>query len=236
MKSTAGKTAAISSGNVEIDKKMGGGIPVGSLTLIDGQSDAGKSVLSQQMTWGALNNGFRATVFTTENTVRSLIKQMESLGLDVLDEFLLSKLKIYPFKPVKGSQGVGPALANLLQALVKEETQDLVIVDSLTSFIAQVSTEDLITFFEECKGLCDKGMTLVLVVHSYAFTDTTLIRISSMCDAHLSLRVEQYGAHLAKTLEVAKVRGAERKTGNIISFDVEPKYGMRITPFSKAKA
>ncbi|MCH8206378.1 MAG: hypothetical protein IH956_05180, partial [Chloroflexi bacterium] len=39
----------VSTGNVEIDKKMGGGIPVGSMTLIEGESDSGKSVLSQQM-------------------------------------------------------------------------------------------------------------------------------------------------------------------------------------------
>ena len=37
-------SATISTWNAEIDKKMGGGIPMGSLTLVEGQSDAGKSV------------------------------------------------------------------------------------------------------------------------------------------------------------------------------------------------
>ena len=37
-------------------------------------------------------------------------------------------------------------------------------------------------------------------------------------------------------LEVSKVRNAERTTGNIISFEVEPKMGMRIIPITKAKA
>ncbi len=44
----------VSTGNPEIDKKIGGGIPEGSLSLIEGQSDAGKSVLVQQLVWGAL--------------------------------------------------------------------------------------------------------------------------------------------------------------------------------------
>ena len=52
------KKRSISSGNLELDKKMGGGIPEGSLTLIEGQSDSGKSVLVQQLTWGALQDGF----------------------------------------------------------------------------------------------------------------------------------------------------------------------------------
>jgi archaellum biogenesis ATPase FlaH len=39
----------VSSGSVEIDKKMGGGIPEGSLILIEGSSNAGKSVVTQQL-------------------------------------------------------------------------------------------------------------------------------------------------------------------------------------------
>ena len=67
------KKQIISTGHPEIDKKLGGGLPVGSLTLIEGQSDAGKSVLCQQMIWGSLNQGCRAILFTTENTTRSLL-------------------------------------------------------------------------------------------------------------------------------------------------------------------
>ena len=48
------KDEIICTGHSEIDKRLGGGIPVGSLTLIEGQSDAGKSVLAQQMMWLSL--------------------------------------------------------------------------------------------------------------------------------------------------------------------------------------
>ena len=87
---------SITSGNLELDKKMGGGIPEGSLTLIEGQSDSGKSVLVQQLTWGALQDGFRVLIYTTENTTRSLLSQMKDLGLDIDDYFLLDRVKIYP--------------------------------------------------------------------------------------------------------------------------------------------
>ena len=74
------------------------------------------------------------------------------------------------------------------------------------------------------------------IVHSYAFDDKMLIRIRSLCDAHLTLRMEQVGDRLVKVMEVAKVRNADQSTGNIISFDVEPGIGMKIIPISKAKA
>ena len=55
-------------------------------------------------------------------------------------------------------------------------------------------------------------------------------------DHHLKLRLEEVADRLIKVLEVSKVRNAERTTGNIISFDVEPGLGMRIIPVTKAKA
>jgi flagellar protein FlaH len=44
------------------------------------------------------------------------------------------------------------------------------------------------------------------------------------------------GSKMIKILEVSKVRGAEMNTGNIISFDVEPNWGIRVIPYSKARA
>jgi flagellar protein FlaH len=36
-------------------------------------------------------------------------------------------------------------------------------------------------------------------------------------------------------MEVAKVRGASKRTGNIVSFEIEPGWGMRIIPISRAR-
>ncbi len=226
----------ISTGNEEIDKKLGGGIPVGSLVLIEGESDSGKSVLTQQMMWGSLRDGHRVSLLTTENTFKSLIRQMQSLNLDIIDQCLLGWFKVYPVKAMRAKEGTDHALQELLRAVGLQHTRDVVIIDSLTSFIAHSPVENVMGFFEECKSLCDQGLTVILVAHSYAFSDSTLVRISSLCDAHLRLHLDNLGDRLMKILEVAKVRGAQRHTGNIVSFDVEPGWGMRIIPFSKAKA
>ncbi len=229
-------TKVISTGNNEIDKKLGGGIPLGSLVLMEGQSDAGKSVVCQHFTYGALNSNLNMAYYTTENTVKSLLSQMNSLNLDITDYFLCDRMRIYPVITNEDSN-TREAFASMLDHFdhLPVNTK-LVIVDSLTGLLTHGDERSTIDFFSSCKRMCDYGRTIICVCHSYAFDDKMLIRVRSLCDAHLVLRMEQVGDRLIKVMEVAKVRNADQSTGNIISFDVEPGLGMKIIPISKAKA
>lgn len=222
----------IPTGNGDLDNKMGGGVPVGSLTLIEGDSGAGKSVLSQQMMHGCLVEGYRVSLFTSENAVKSLVKQMRSLNLDIMDYLLLSKLRVFP---IETSRLGREAPSTLLQAMRRGRGRDMIFVDSLTSSIPRSSDEEVLGFFEDCKRLCGDGTTVIAIVHSHGLTGELLTRIRSLCDAHLRLRTEEVGNKLVKTLEVTKVRGADQTTGNIISFEVEPGWGIRVIPINKAK-
>ena len=230
-----GKT--ITTGSTEIDKKLGGGIPVGSLVLLEGQSDAGKSVLSQHFSHSTLNDKISVACYTTENTVKSLLSQMNSLNLDVTDYFLCDRLRIYPVEMTAEDADVGESFNALKKHFESLQPWfELIIFDSLTGMVAHADDRGIIDFFAGCKKLCDQGRTIVTIVHSYAFADQMLIRVRSLCDAHLVMKIDQLGERLVKTMEVAKVRNADQSTGNVISFDVEPGIGMKIIPISKAKA
>lgn len=226
----------VATGNPEVDKKIGGGIPEGSLSLIEGQSDSGKSVLLQQLIWGALVENFRVVYYTTENTTRSLLRQMESLGMNIMDHFLLGKLNVYPVPSALTPEESMTFFSRLLSHVSRQTSYDIIAMDSLTSFVSHVPERDTLTFFTAMKNICDENKTLLITLHAYAFDESMFIRIRSICDAHLRLRIEEVGDQLVKVLEVAKVRGAEKSTGNIVSFEVEPGLGMRIVPITKAKA
>ena len=117
----------------------------------------------------------------------------------------------------------------------QNKDHELVVIDSITPLIDYTSLEDVLHYFERCKSLCDDGKTIINIAHSFAFNEEVLTRIRSMCDAHLRLGIEEVGDKLLKFVEVAKVKGADKPTGNILSFDVEPGIGMKILPLSKAK-
>lgn len=223
----------ISSHNPEFDSKLGGGIPVGSLMLIEGTSGAGKSVISQLLISGALQDGFTAALFTSENTVRSLVSHMQKLDMDILDYLLLGKFKAYPMALAWLGEDAPTAL---WIALRQQEKQDLLVVDSLTSATIQ-STEDsmILYFFEECQQICSTGKTIIVTLHAEGVSDDLLNPIRAMCDVDLRVRTSQDGQRLVKTLEVSKVRGAGGTTGAIVGFEVEPGWGLRIIPISKAR-
>jgi flagellar protein FlaH len=231
------KKEYIVTGVPEVDAKLGGGIPLGSLCLIEGHSDAGKSVLCQHLTNGTLVAGeISVAYYTTENAVRSLISQMDSLALYVLDHFLADRLRIYPLtfhSDMQGGARPFHVLTNHFSRLQPEFK--LIIIDSITLLVAHSNPVTIIDFFSQCKSLCDDGKTIILVAHSYAFEEDMLARTRSLCDARFRMRLEQVGDSMIKLMEVLKVRGAERPTGDVVSFDIEPKLGMRIIPLAKAR-
>jgi flagellar protein FlaH len=231
------KKEVIITGVPEVDEKLGGGIPLGSLCLIEGHSDAGKSVLCQHLTNGTLVTGETSVAYyTTENHVRSLISQMDSLALYALDHFLADHLRIFPLT-FSGSMQGGHKPFYVLSHHFSHLPQDfkLIIVDSITLLVSHSKPVAIIDFFSRCKGLCDEGRTIILVAHSYAFEEEMLSRVRSLCDARFRLKLEQVGDSMIKLMEVLKVRGAERPTGDVVSFDIEPKLGMRIIPLAKAR-
>ncbi len=221
----------------EVDEKLGGGIPLGSLCLVEGHSDAGKSVLCQHLANGTLITGeISVAYYTTENNVRSLITQMDSLAMYVLDHFLADKLRIFPLSFRRGMQGgQGPFHVLTLHFSNLPQEFKLIIIDSITLLVAHSNPVAIIDFFSQCKALCDEGRTVILVAHSYAFEEDLLSRTRSLCDARFRLRLEQVGDSMIKLMEVLKVRGAERPTGDVVSFNIEPKVGMRIIPLAKAR-
>jgi len=224
-------------GNLRLDEKLGGGIPLGSLTLIEGTSSSGKSVLNQHLMSGALQDGHQVACFSSEDNFESLRTQMGSIGLRVSRYMATGHLRVFPLhepEPNEDCSALLTALYEELEGLPRESK--VIAVDSITN-LASVSPDNAVTgFFSRCKRLCRNGKTIFLVVHSFAIDEAMLIRLGSLCDAHLRLSVENVGDRQVRVLEVSKIRNASLATGNLVSFEVQPGVGMKIIPISKAKA
>jgi archaeal flagellar protein FlaH len=225
----------ISMGVMDIDKKMGGGLPLGTIVLVEGDPESGKSVVVQQLTYGALTQSLSVSVFLAESTTREFLDQMGSLGMDSTDYFLVRRLSLYPVN-LRVDQEKAEAMTRRLIKYMESAKSDVIVVDSITPLIFQFDARYVLSFLATCKDLANMGRTIMVSLHSYAINESLRLRASSIVDAHLRLRIEEMGKQVVRTLEVAKIRGAVKTIGNSISFTVEPDIGLKSIPISKTKA
>ena len=226
----------ISVGVMDIDKKLGGGLPPGSLTLVDGDPDAGKSVVVQQLVFGALKERFTVNLYLSESGTREFLEQMENLGMSTMDYYLVGRLATFQSNLRVNKEKAERLLDRLLRHIEKSDSRELFVVDSITSLLFHFDEQFVLSFLASCRDLADLGRTIMVTLHSYAIGESLRLRASSVCDAHLRLRIEELGKQLVRTLEVAKIRGAVKTVDNSVSFNVEPGLGLKSIPISRTKA
>jgi len=220
-----------------LEKLLRGGIPTGSLTLIEGASGAGKSVLCQYLFYGSILDGLGAAYFSTQHTASSLAKQMRSIGLNVLDHIREDSLCVYPLQDRSTDEDPDSLLAELASEIqgVPQEC-GLIIVDGITN-LAQVSQgRNVMGFFSSCQRHCEEGRTIVVVARPSAFDQNLLARLHGLCNTHISMVMETVRDKMVTTLEVTKVSNFEPHSDNRFSFQVEPDLGVKIVPVSRVRA
>jgi flagellar protein FlaH len=230
------KQRLITLGVMDIDKRLGGGLPADSLTLVEGDPDAGKSVVVQQLTFGALKEGFKTSLFLSESNSRGFLDQMDSLGMSSTDYYLIGRLSLYQKNLRVEREKADRILQKLLRHIEDSDKRDLFIMDSITPLLFQFDERYVLSFLANCKDLADMGRTIIVTLHSYAIGETLRFRADSIVDAHLRLRIEDLGQRLVRTLEVTKIRGAAKTADNAVSFTVQPGMGLKSVPISKTKA
>ena len=218
---------------ISLEKILGGGIPIRTMTLVEGASTAGKSTLCQHLTYGALTDGHATAYMTSEHTPHSLLAQMSSIGLDASPYQRGRQLSIQPFKKSVGDGDSGPLLTELareIEGLARK--YELIVVDSITNLAAYSQDQGIIGFFSTCKRLCGKAVTTVVVIQPHAVDENMRLRLRSICDNHCNLRSGNLGVKVIRTLEVLKANNVELSRNNTVNFRVEPELGMCVMPMA----
>jgi len=218
-----------------LEQKLEGGLPPHSVTLLEGASSTGKSVLSQYLAYGSLTEGHHTSHFTSQHTEISLVKQMGSMALPV-SQYVPDQLRVYEIPARVGDESPEPLLSIVLQQIHAAAVEsDFIVLDTITSLAASCPENVVIDFFMSCKRAATEGATMVISVDSYAFGSEMFSRLGTLCDSYLTLKSEKMRNKPVKTLEILKVNNTELTSDNSITFVVEPKTGMRIMPYSKRK-
>ena len=141
---------------LDLQKELGTGIGRGSLTLIEGHSSSGKSVLCQHLAFGALVADSDVVYFTSEHSPKNFSIQMASIGLGVSNYLGSEKLSVR----LVGNT-LSQEIPELVAALLLKEVQrtpswyKIVIVDSFPAFGGAGLQQAVIKLIEACQRLRD---------------------------------------------------------------------------------
>ena len=221
---------------IPLGHKLGGGIPLGSLTMVVGSSAVGKSVLCQHLAHDALFENHNTAFFSSQYTAQVLVARMDSIGLPVSEYMRDDRLCIFPIEYPISSEDPDPMLGALaldLQFLASK--YELIILDSISILASACEARSVMGFFTSCKRLCVRGATIITVADPSAFDGNLSARLHDLCDAHLTLSAGRVGDRDLLVLKVDKVNNKELRTDNSIRFEVASGAGIRIIPLSQVK-
>ena len=144
-----------------LEKKLHGGIPLGSLTLLEGATAAGKSVVCQHLAYGAVVDGHCTSYFTSEHTIQSLAKQLGSFGLGVSKLLRDDQLCVYPIEEPIKDQDCGPLLGSLALDIERlPQKYELVVVDAITNLAISSDVQAIIGFFTSLRRSSSTGRAI----------------------------------------------------------------------------
>ena len=230
---------AIGTGIPPIDKVLSGGIPLGSLSLVEGAPGTGKSVLCHHFADFALKGGLGVAYYVAPRSVDSIVDGMTSLGLAPVPYVRAGQLAFYPMEQPAASEprsDAGRWLSLLADGVERlPEQYRIAVLDHVTDLASRAAVDLLMDFFVQCRGMCDDGRTIIIVARSYGFEKGTLARLEEVCDAHLRVGTDKLGGRLVKVLEVLKVLNTTMTRDNIVNFDVDPEEGLRVVPGARVR-
>ena len=232
------ESTLLPSGNAELDRRMGGGLPKPTFTIIEGGNDSGKSVLVQQFIKGTLDAGFNVCLVTTETTIPTLLEQMEQINLKVLKNFIWGRFRVVPLQ-LEGTRWTDYLRRNVLNDLYRYlgyTKSEIIFVDSLTFFATEADKSDVLSFFTQCRNLTRHGKSMILTLHTDSISEDLFTKICALCDCHIKLRIENFAGEFIRVMDVIKFRGSNEPSGFTLSFRVNRAFGLQILPIEIARA
>ncbi|NIB99359.1 ATPase domain-containing protein [Halobacterium sp. R2-5] len=240
-------------GHDRLNNELGGGIPGGSIVLIEGDYGAGKSAMSQRLTYGLCEEQHSVTLVSTELTVRGFIDQMHSLSYDVEEHLLNENLLFFQAdvdsggSTLRGTEDEGSRM-QLLKRLMEAEKMweaDVVIIDTFDAilrndpkFEALIRQNDerqaaleIISFFRD---LVSKGKVIVLTVDPSTVDEEAIGPFRSIADVYFELQMAEVGNDVRRSIAVRRFAGMGEQVGDTIGFSVRSGTGIVIESRSVA--
>tara|TARA_B100000212_G_scaffold19860_1_gene13306 strand:+ start:1041 stop:1757 length:717 start_codon:yes stop_codon:yes gene_type:complete len=204
---------------------MGLRLPNRSLWMIQGEVGSGKSLVSQRLVFGLLENGSKVLVVTTELTTRGWIEQMESIGYPVTDYIASGRLLIFSRFGVIAETKDGVDLFDVLDSEAIDKS-DVVVVDSASALMPTgLETVEQVNVLQKLRRVCSESRSLLLTVDPSEMDGKLLHKLRSSCEILLDMQSGFVGGEIKRTIVVTRFLRAAGPVQSSVGWRVEPYMG-----------
>jgi flagellar protein FlaH len=235
-----------------LNEELGGGIPSGSIALLEGDYGAGKSAMSQRFSFGFCENDVSVTYLSTELTVGSFLDQMHSLSYDMVDHLLDERLLFLHANLDSGGRlsgkGNGENRKQLLKRLMEAEAMweaDVIIIDTFDAILRndpqfealvrdneeRQAALEIISFFRD---VISQGKVIVLTVDPSTLDEEAIGPFRAIADVFIHLQMIEVGNDVRRQISVKRFAGMGEQVGDIIGYSVRSGTGIVIESRSVA--
>jgi circadian clock protein KaiC len=198
---------ALSSGIVEFDTLLGGGVDSGSSTLALGPAGTGKSLVAMTFAMAAVARGEKAALFIFDEELGLLLERMKGLGMDLEAAQAAGNLLIEQIDAAELSPG---EFAHRVRQSVDARGIKTVVIDSLNGYQSAMPEENslMLHMHELLQYLNRQGATTFLTVaqHGLMGDMRAPVDVTYLADTVLLLRYFEAAGRVRRAISVIKKR------------------------------
>ncbi|MBX6312347.1 MAG: AAA family ATPase [Isosphaeraceae bacterium] len=198
------------SGVPELDALLGGGIELGSSTLIVGPAGVGKSTVAAQYVLAAAERGERAAMFIFDESIGTLLDRSASIGMDLRPHIEAGRISIQQVDPAELSPMEFAAAVRRAVQPPEGDGAKVVVIDSLNGYLNAMPGERflIIQLHELLIYLGQLGVVSLLVVAQHGLLGElqTPVDASYLADSVILLRYFEFAGRVRKAISVLKKR------------------------------
>lgn len=202
----------LQSGNADLDKLLGGGLPAGSSTLIMGPAGTGKTLLVMEFLREAVARGERAAMFLFDEEIGLLFERAKGLGFDLEAMRDSGKLFVHQMDAAELAPG---EFAHRVTMLVQKEKVLSVAIDSLNGYQASMPQEEFLTLHmhELLQYLNRLGAATFLTLAQSGMVGEMKqpVDLTYLADSVIILRYFEAVGRVRRAISVIKKRGGNHE-------------------------
>jgi len=205
----------VKSGIPELDQLVGGGLDLGTSTLLLGPAGCGKTTTAIRWAVSAAERGETASIFLFEETINTLIQRASGLDMRILPHIESGLIKINHLDPAEMSPG---EFVDLVRKAVEYENTSTVVIDSLNGFLHAMPGEQFLALHlhELLTYLNHRGVVTLMVLAQMGVIGSAIqtpTDISYLADNILVLRYFEAQGEVRQAISMIKKRsGAHEHT------------------------